>query len=115
MDEPQNLPNTPSPLDNDEKFETLQRQNNLLFAALLITSFTLTAYLGLQMRRVTMDLTNVQARAQETSEIFKKNVAANEAIFQQLTEFSRTHPDFEKQVFGKYKLETNTPPASVKK
>ncbi|HXT10925.1 MAG TPA: hypothetical protein VN873_05120 [Candidatus Angelobacter sp.] len=115
MDEPQNFQNTPRTVENDERIESLQRQNNLLFAVLLITSFIVTAYLGVEGHRASMDLMNLRLRAARTRSFYQQTDAANEALFQKLAEFSRTHPDFQKQIFFKYKLETNAPAAAVKK
>lgn len=111
----QNLESAPNPANADEKYEGLRRQISLLFAGLIVTSFTLTAYLGLQARRVSLDLLAVKPRANEMVRLFKQDDAAVQSVFAKLTDFARTHPDFQKQILSKYRLNTNAPAAAVKK
>jgi len=99
-----NPQNAPGSADTFETGEDLRRQLNLLFGALVIMSFTVTAYLGLQARRASMDYLAAKPRADEAVRIFKQDNVAVEAAFSKLTEFGRTHPDFQKQILAKYKL-----------
>lgn len=97
-------------MDNSNNFDILRRQTNLIFAAVVISSFTLTAYLGLQARRSAADLALLQNRDAEVNKAAEQDYANNQAIFAKLTEFARTHPDFQK-IFAKYRLGTNAPSA----
>lgn len=116
MNEPEkDLQPIPRSVDNEEKTETLRRQINLLFGGLIITSFTVTAYLGLQARRSSMDLLAVKPRAVESLRVAQQEELSAQSIFAKLTDFARTHPDFQKQVFAKYRINSNAPPAAVKK
>jgi hypothetical protein len=110
-----NLPNAPRPMDDADTIEGLRRQLNLLFGAVLISSFTLTAYLGVQMRRASMDLAVIQPRAAEAVRLSKQDDAAVQSVYAKLVEFGRTHPDFQKQVLSRFKVTTNGAPPSVGK
>jgi hypothetical protein len=113
MNEPENNLN-PSVGGNDE-LESLRRQVTLLFGALVISSVTLTAYLGLQARRASVELVAVQPRSEEAIKMLQQDNAGVQAAYGKLLEFGRTHPDFQKQVLSKYKVTSNAPPASVSK
>jgi len=115
MNEPQDFQPPSRSVEYEEKTETLGRQINLLFGGLIITSFTLTAFLGLQARRSSMELAVIKQRAAETIRTEKQDETSAETIFSKLMDFARTHPDFQKQVLSKYRINTNTPPAAVKK
>jgi hypothetical protein len=111
MNEPANTPPDFTG-DNDEKVESLRYQMNLLFGCLLIASFTLTAYLGVQARRASMDLIALKGPADQSMQLVQQDNAAVEVTFTKLVEFARAHPDFQKVVLSKYRLNTNTPPAA---
>jgi hypothetical protein len=113
MNEPENnLQNTSRSVDSDEKYESLSRQVNLLFGALIVTSFTLTAYLGLQMRRASVELIAIQPRADEATKLIQQDDANAQSAFSKLEEFGRTHPDFQAKILSKYKVNTNAPMAA---
>jgi len=59
------LGNTPPDYsgDTNEKIESLRTQMNLIFGALLVASFTLTAFLALQARRASLDLLSLKGPA----------------------------------------------------
>ena len=111
MNEPLNTPPDYSS-DANEKIESLRSQTNLLFGALLVASFTLTAFLGLQARRASLDLLNLKGPAEQTMQLAQQDNIAVSNTFEKLIEFGRTHPDFQKVVLAKY-LSTNAPPASA--
>ena len=114
MNEPGIDPQIPSgPVESQDTVESLRRQMNLLFGALIVTSFTLTVYLALQARRASMDLLVIEPRAAEAMKASQQDAASMQAVFVKLSDFARTHPDFQKQIFSKYKFNTNavTPPA----
>lgn len=116
MNEPGNeFPNDPRPLDNGDTVESLRRQMNLLFGVLMVLSFTVTIYLGLEARRASLELVATQQRAAELKRHYQQDDASLQAIFMKLSDFGRTHPDFEKQVFAKYKFNTNAPAVPAKK
>ena len=102
-------------MDNDGIIEGLRRQVNLLFGGLIITSFTVTAYLCLEAKRVTLDLPAAQQRAAEITKLSQQDAASMQPIVVKLSEFARTHPDFQKQIFFKYKFNLNPPAAPDKK
>lgn len=111
MNEPLNTPPNDSG-ESNEKIESLRSQMNLLFGALLVASFTLTAFLGLQARRASLDLLNLKGPAEETVRLAQQDNAAVANTFAKLIEFGHTHPDFQKVVLAKY-LSTNAAPAAA--
>ncbi len=116
MNAPENNPdieNVPR-LEEGDGYENLRRHVTLLFGALIISSFTLTAYLGLQARRSSVELMNIKPREIEAIKAVDQDNAAVQSVYQKLADFGRTHPDFQKQILSKYKVSTNAPPA-VKK
>ena len=115
MNEPgTDLPN-PRPLDNGDTIESLRRQLNLLFAGLIISSFTLTAFLGLQARRASSDLMAFAKSTEETTWASQQEAQSLQGFVLKLEEFARTHPDFQKQILSHYRFNTNAPPAPAKK
>lgn len=116
MNEPgTDLSNASLPLDNGDAVENLRRQVNLLFGGLMITSFTLTAYLGLQARRASSDLMALAKPAEETARISQQEAQSMQGIVVKLEEFARTHPDFQKQVLSHYRFNTNSAAMPAKK
>ena len=103
------------PAGDSETIENLRRQINLLFGGLIVVSFTLTAYLGLQGRRAAMDMLVVQRAAEDTSKMVQQDDAAVEAGYGKLKEFARTHPDFDKQVLSRFHLNSNAATPAPKK
>jgi hypothetical protein len=120
MNEPEKNPSSGQPVSGsysysenaNEKVESLRYQMNLLFGCLLIASFTLTAYLGVQARRASMDLIALKGPADQSMQLVQQDNAAVEVTIAKLTEFAHAHPDFQKVVLSKYRLNTNTPPAA---
>jgi hypothetical protein len=111
MNEPENTPQSaPRSVDGNETCESLRRQINLLFGALVLTSFTLTAYLGLQARRASMDYTLAKPRAEEAVKLFQQDNVTVEAALAKLADFGRSHPDFQTNILNKYKI---SKPAAV--
>ena len=116
MNEPGNEPQNPSrPVDSADTVESLRRQMNLLFGGLIITSFTATIYLGLEARRVTLDLPIAQQRASEITKLSQQDAGSMQPIVVKLSEFARAHPDFQKQIFFKYRFNTNAPAPAANK
>jgi hypothetical protein len=116
MDTPENdLSNAARPMDNVDAIESLRRQVNLLLGGLIITSFTVTAFLGLQARRASADLMALAQPAQETARVSQQEGQSMQAFVLQLEEFARSHPDFQKQVLAHYRFNTNPPAAPAKK
>jgi hypothetical protein len=114
MNEPVNTPPDYSG-DANEKIESLRNQVNLLFGALLVASFTLTAFLGLQARRASLDLLSLKGPAAESMRLVQQDNDAVENTYAKLTEFARAHPDFQKVVLSRFNLSTNGAPAAPKK
>jgi len=117
MNAPENTPDNEnvSRTDNGDSYENLRRQINLLFGALVVSSFTLTAYLGLQARRASMELMTTKPHEAEALKLIDQDNAAVQAVYGKLVEFGRTHPDFQKQVLSKYKVNTTNTAPEVKK
>jgi len=110
MNEPANIPPDYSG-DANEKIESLRSQMNLLFGAVLVASFTLTAFLGLQARRSSLDLLALTGPAAESMRLVQQDNQTVEATYGKLAEFAHTHPDFQKVVLSKFRLSTNAAPA----
>lgn len=96
-----------------ENSQELRRLVNLLFAGLVITSFTLTAYLGLEARRASVQLSFIKPQAEQTLSVLKQTGTHDQAILSRLVEFARTHPDFQNKVLSKYNFANS--PAGAKK
>lgn len=111
MNPPENNPDIEnlSRSDSGEAYENLRRQITLIFGAVIVSSFTLTAYLGLQARRASMELMVIKPRETEAVKLITQDDAAVQSVYAKLVEFGRTHPDFQKQVLSKYKVNTNMP------
>jgi hypothetical protein len=114
MNEPANNPPDYSG-DTNEKIENLRAQMNLIFGALLVASFTLTAFLALQARRASLDLLSLQGPAAESMRLVQQDNEAVENTYGKLTAFAHTHPDFQKVVLSRFNLSTNGPPATPAK
>jgi len=92
-------------MDAEEAHESLRRQINLLFGALLISSFTLTAFLALQAGRVSTEYATAKMQAEGALRTFQEDNVALQATLTRLQEFGRTHPDFQKQILVRYKID----------
>jgi hypothetical protein len=109
MNDPEINPQDASqPMDAQDTSDDLRRHLNLLFAALLISSFTLTAYLGLQGKRAAGDLAILQTRALEQFNQNQQDMAGIHSIYLKLTDFARTHPDFQARILSRYNFDTNS-------
>jgi hypothetical protein len=116
MNEPQNnLQDASQPVDDQNTGEDLRRHLNLLFGAVLISSFTLTAFLGLQGKRAAGDLLAVQMHAAEKFRENQQDIAGIHQIYAKLTDFGRTHPDFQTRILSRYQFDTNSPAGPAKK
>lgn len=114
MNEPGNDLPVSRPVENQDTIEGLRRELNLVFGTFLIASFTLTLYLGLEGRRAALEL----AAEQQIMRAIEQDDVALANTFGKLTEFGLTHPDFQKQVLSKFRLNTSTnsaPAAPTKK
>lgn len=104
------------PAGNEDQIEDLRRQINLLFGALIIASFTLTIYLGLQARRASKDLAEVQNAVEQSLKMIQQEDGAAAGTIEKLKDFARTHPDFDKQqILPMFRVNTNAPAAPPKK
>ena len=114
MNEPEsNL--TSRSVDNGETCADLRRQINVLFGVLVVTSFVLTAYLGLEARRASAELIAVKPQAEQAEKLIAQDNAAVQAIFSKLQEFGRAHPDFQARILSKYKVNGPATNAAPKK
>jgi hypothetical protein len=107
--------NASAAADLKETCENLRRQVNLLLGGLMITSFTLTAYLGLQARRASAELAVVQPRAEQSRKLMDQDDASAEGIYTKLGDFAKTHPDYQNRIFSKYKMNGKSPEPGPKK
>ena len=110
MNLPENNPSTSSPAPDAESSQELRRTINILFAGMILTSFTVTAYLGLQSKRAGEEATQAKAQANELKQAIQQEDGTIQATFSKLSEFARKHPDFQNQILSKYKVNT-APPA----
>lgn len=76
---------------------------------MILTSFTLTAYLGLQMKRAGEEAAQAKAQANELKQAVQQEDGNIQATFSKLSEFARKHPDFQNQILSKYKVNTSAP------
>jgi hypothetical protein len=116
MNEPENNLSNPSrSIDFNDTCESLRRQINMLFGALVVTSFTLTAYLAVQARRASVELLALKPRAEEADKLIQQDDVSVRSIYSKLADFGRTHPDFQAKILSKYKINTNAPETAPKK
>src|SRR5438128_955740 len=73
-----------------EECAGLRRQTNMLQVGLLVTSLTLTAYLGVQNVRAGKEL----EASRQILEASRQEMANIQVLVTRLNEYSRTHPDF---------------------
>lgn len=91
----------------EEKCGELRRVVNVLFAGLVVTSFTLTAYLGLEARRAAQDADGARRVTDYWQQVVRQDDTAIQDFYSKIQEFGRTHPDFQKVVLSKYKITSN--------
>lgn len=110
MNEPENNPQISSPApDAESASQELRRLINILFGAMILTSFTVTAYLGLQSKRASEEAAQAKAQVNELARAIQQEDSTIQATYSKLSEFARRHPDFQ-QILSKYRVNT-TPPA----
>jgi hypothetical protein len=88
--------------------QDLRRMINILFAGLILTSFTVTAYLGLQMRRAAEEESVAKAQLNQIMVALQQEDANLQYTYEKVAEFAHKHPDFQNQLFSKYKLTLTT-------
>jgi hypothetical protein len=106
---------TSRPMDSSEICEDLRRQITILFGALVVTSFTVTAFLGLEARRASAELLAIKPNADQAEKVLAQDNATVQSVYARLEEFGRTHPDFQSKVLVKYKINSNGAKAAPKK
>lgn len=84
-----------------EQCASLAQQTTLLFAGLVIVSFTLTAFLGLQARRAGKELDMMKPQAAQMREQSKQEAPFIQATLSRLVEYGKSHADFQ-PVLAKY-------------
>jgi hypothetical protein len=110
MNEPENDLQSGSRLTELEgQCGELRRMVNMLFGALVLTSFSLTAYLGLQGKRAAQESVDARHELDYYAQLVQQDDAAIQTFYSRLQEFGRTHPDVVNRILSKYKV--NTPPA----
>lgn len=108
MNEPQSDLQNGSVEELNKECAELRRVNNLLFGALIITSFTLTAYLGLEGRRADAELTDAKQRAEQAGQFIQQDVTDIKAFYSKLSDYARVHPDFQNRVLSKFRLNNSS-------
>ena len=110
MSEPENTPQSGSPVACPEtNGEEMRRLVNILFGGMILTSFTLTAFLGVESRRATKDAAITKAQTVELTRAIQQTDADLQAAYTKLSEFARKHPDFQNQILSRYFKFTNAP------
>jgi len=104
------LENPPAHSENsNEEIENLRSQMNLMFGCILVASLTLTAFLGLQARRASLEAVALKGPAVGLAQQMRQQDVAMSNTLTKLAEFARTHPDFQKII--RFNTNTNTAPA----
>jgi hypothetical protein len=80
----------------------LRRRNMVQLFALVVMSFTLTGFLGLQSRRTSHDLNAMLPQATQVVEANKVEQPRVDSLENKLYNFSKTHPDFATNLLMKY-------------
>ena len=110
MSEPENNPQTISPAADPEGTNAeLQRLINILFAGLILTSFTVTAFLGLQSKRAAEEAAQAKTQSEELIRAVQQEEANIQFTYGKLLDFGHKHPDFQTLILSKYRLATNAP------
>ena len=112
-----NEPETTTPVrpDVEELKETcaaLRHQATTLLLALIVVSGTLTVHLGLQARRTGRDLEVIRPQAIQMMEYSKREEPQIADFVVKLTEFGRTHPDFQ-PILSRFKIQITPPPGAA--
>jgi hypothetical protein len=88
----------------------LSRQVNLLILALFLVSGTVTAYLWLQARWLGKNIEAVRPQARQAAEASAKEMPVVTAFVTKLTEYGRTHTNFQPFIVRYGLGATNTNP-----
>ena len=75
-----------------EQCAELRRQTSSMLLALVVASLILAAFLGLQVRRASKDLTGLRKQAAQLEDWSKKAPPAIQEFAGKLIEYSRSHP-----------------------
>jgi len=94
MNELEQTQNSPTQSDLNAQIERLQRLTNLLLLALIVLSFTVTAFLAVQSVRTSRELDQIRPQGLQVSEALKKQDPMIQAFKGKLAEYGQTHPDF---------------------
>ena len=108
-----NEPETTTPVrpDVEELKETcaaLRHQVTTLLLALIVVSGTLTVHLGLLARHDGRELAGLRPQAVKMMEAIKREEPQITDFAVKLTEFGRTHPDFQ-PILSKFNIHVNLP------
>lgn len=98
----------------EEKWAELNRVTNLLFAAVVVLSFTFTTYLGLLARRAGTDAAAAKTRADDTLRTVQQDSAVIRTFYSKLQDFAHTHPDFQARVLSRFTITGTNAPAAKK-
>jgi hypothetical protein len=113
MNEPESkTPDLSGTADTAEQIASLQCQVRTLLICLVVVSMTLTAFLGLQSRRVGKQFTVLKQNAMLAADAKKKEDPFIQGFMAKLVEYGRSHEQFT-PILAKYKLITNAPPPAA--
>jgi hypothetical protein len=107
-----NEPETKSTNSPDEVAELkeqcagLERRLTLVLLGLVLCSLTVTGFVGLQVRRIGKDLDAVRPQARQVAEASAKEMPVVQTFMTKLTDYGKTHPDFQ-PIVTKFGLTTN--------
>lgn len=110
--------NTPSPTNSGDlqaQIDSLRSLINTILVLVIVVSGTLNIYFWRQFRSSKTDLNNiVQQASVVVKEYDTKNGPAVDEFLKRITEYGRTHPDFE-PIMKKYQLNQVKPAAAPAK
>lgn len=111
MNEFENKPSESSELvELKDQVAVLNRQATFLFVSLVIVSFTLTAFLGLQWRRAGKELDGMKQQVAQMQQTAKQEAPQVQALFGRMVEYGKTHPDLT-PLLNKYGIKQVSAPA----
>ena len=92
-----------------EQCESLGQQVRTLLYGLVVASFTLTAFLGLQARRAGKEVVAIRPQAAQVNEISRREEQGLGLFLGRLVDFGKTHPDYA-VLLDKYQIRVVKPP-----
>ena len=113
MNEPDQIQDSGGSSDLKQEVAQLRRLTNLLLLALVVLSFTFTAFLGIQSLRTGKDLQTTREQRTQVSDLLKRQKAEMEKFRNALAIYGQTHLDLA-PILAKYGI-NGAPAAAPKK